>query len=243
MQQQQQPYYPIFHTPFHWGTRKNGVQLAFRSHQLAFKPEHKSSARFTLHKMPKSLSMLMEMEMRMAMRGFHCQVSTLLIVGRGGRGTLCGVYWKDNRWQRQNDIKGFAWATLKLHSKLRGAQRCRRTVNCELWGNSRNFEMRLCGQFNWMMNCVGHFGESGSQCGQPGGVEIGALEFGYMFCGCRNTAMFSVDLSVTAEFLQLSRQGCQRMQGRARRQPGRTRRGRAGQLRLLGTVHDKDEYA
>lgn len=45
--------------------KKNGVQLAFRSHQLAFKPEHKSSARFTLHKMPKPLSMPMEMEMEL----------------------------------------------------------------------------------------------------------------------------------------------------------------------------------
>lgn len=52
-------------TPFCPAPQKNGVQLAFRSHQLAIKPEHKSSARFTLHKMPKPLSMPMEMEMEL----------------------------------------------------------------------------------------------------------------------------------------------------------------------------------
>lgn len=80
--------------PFWYGgSRKNGVQLAFRSHQLAFKPEHKSSARFTLHKMSMSMATELEMEMEMAMElelGLACEDSTV------STGALlcccCGVY-------------------------------------------------------------------------------------------------------------------------------------------------------
>lgn len=125
---------------------KNGVQLAFRSHQLAFKPEHKSSARFTLHKM----SMAMELKLEM---GLACEDSTVKCrVWSVGTALLCSVAFIE-RIIDGNDkttLKDLPRATLKLHAKQRWlglawpglAQRCRRTQNSELRGN---FASLKCG--------------------------------------------------------------------------------------------------
>lgn len=148
MQQQHATAERTSHSPR--GTRKNGVQLAFRSHQLAFKPEHKSNARFTLHKM--SMAMAMELEMGMA-----CEDSTVKCrVWSVGTALLCSVAFIE-RIIDGNDkttLKDLPRATLKLHAKQRWLRLAwpgpKMSTNSELRTARQlcQFEMRLCGQFN-----------------------------------------------------------------------------------------------
>lgn len=66
---------PFCPAPFHWGTQKKRRPVSLPLTSIGFKPEHKSSARFTLHKMPKPLSMPMEMEMELEMCEWRCEDS------------------------------------------------------------------------------------------------------------------------------------------------------------------------
>jgi len=78
---------------------------------------------------------------------------------------------------------------------------------------------------------------------ERGRERKGKTERERVCCGCGAEIQHSTSTSATAEFLQLSRKGCQRMlltgwRGMKEREIG------GGVLgRFLGTVHDKDEYA